>query len=79
MHRQSSPSTPVLLLYQFETEMAYKVFIDYANKKQNKPVIKTLTENTAATEKAVKRIILKGMTEVCIEIIHVKALIRGNK
>ncbi|XP_052089132.1 uncharacterized protein LOC127725852 isoform X10 [Mytilus californianus] len=63
MHRQSSPNTPVLLLYQFETEMAYKVFIDYANKKQNKPVIKTLTENTAATEKAVKRIIQKGMNE----------------
>jgi hypothetical protein len=65
MLRQSSPTTPVLLLYKFETEMAYKVFMDYANKKQNKPIIKTLTENTAATEKAVKRIIQKGMTEVC--------------
>ena len=64
MFRQSSTTLPIMLLFRNESEMAFKLFLDFAHKKQVKIVTILLTDNNTGEERAIKKQILKGMAEV---------------
>ena len=53
-----------MLLFRNESEMAFKLFLDFAHKKQVKIVTILLTDNNTGEERAIKKQILKGMAEV---------------
>ena len=51
-------------MFDTEAEVSVKLFIDFANKKQNRHVEIYLTDNSSAPEKYVRKQIQKGMNEV---------------
>ncbi|XP_041355189.1 dynein gamma chain, flagellar outer arm-like isoform X3 [Gigantopelta aegis] len=70
MVKQSSPTMPIMLLFSHESQMSAKLFTDFANKKQMKMSMINLTDSNATTERAVRRHILKGMTEGSWVLLH---------
>ncbi|BFZ10055.1 hypothetical protein BsWGS_13094 [Bradybaena similaris] len=68
--KQSSPSLPILLLFDTDAEIAVKVFQDFSTKKQINYQTVMLTDNSATDEKAVKKQILKVMAEGTWVLLH---------
>ena len=62
--RQSSPKIPILLLYKQEGDTANKLFTDFANRKQNKFITLTISDNNPSSERTTRRYIQKAMAEV---------------
>ncbi|XP_070568705.1 dynein axonemal heavy chain 5-like isoform X4 [Ptychodera flava] len=61
--RQTSPYTPILLMYSFEGEMAERMFRDYALKKQMQTVIVPLYNAGHVEERKTRRVLVKAMQE----------------
>ena len=72
--RQSSPTIPIIMIFDTEADTAVKLFTDFANRKQNRHVEIYLTDNSSAPERVVRKQIQKGMAEVCWNDIWYSAL-----
>ncbi|XP_035829673.1 dynein heavy chain 5, axonemal isoform X2 [Aplysia californica] len=68
--RQSTPTLPIMLLFRNESEQTFKMFQDFANKKQTRVITVLLTDNNMGDERAVKKQILKGMAEGMWVLLH---------
>lgn len=68
--RQSSPLTPIIMLFDSEDDTCVKLFTDYANRKQNCHVEIYLTDNGMAPERVVRKQIQKGMAEGQWVLLH---------
>ena len=61
--RQSCPTTPVLFLYNQEREMAEKIITEFANRKQCRTLVVTLSGVGQTEERLAKKYLQKGMEE----------------
>lgn len=78
--RQSSPTTPIIMLFDNESETCVKLFTDFANRKQNQHVEIYLTDNSMVPERVVRKQIQQGMTEVLANSCHFHSeCMWGNK
>ena len=68
--RQSSPTIPIIMIFDTEADIAVKLFTDFANRKQNRHVEIYLTDNGTGPEKVVRKQIQKGMAEVSCLFFH---------
>ncbi|KAL4232681.1 hypothetical protein ACF0H5_007369 [Mactra antiquata] len=68
--KQSSPTVPIMLLYTREAEVAVRMFTDFANRKQNKTLQVSITDNNANTERTARKYIQKGMAEGQWVLLH---------
>ena len=64
--RQSSPTIPIIMIFDTEADTAVKLFTDFANRKQNRHVEIYLTDNGSSAERVVRKQIQKGMAEVSL-------------
>ena len=69
--RQSSPKIPILLLYKQEGDTANKLFTDFANRKQNKFITLTISDNNPSSERTTRRYIQKAMAEVRVIALYI--------
>jgi hypothetical protein len=63
--RQSSPKTPLLVLYLTEKEVAEKTVMNFAAKKQLDLIPVSMSGPTHAIEKATRKCLMKAMATVC--------------
>ncbi|XP_076466964.1 uncharacterized protein LOC143298129 [Babylonia areolata] len=68
--RQSSPTSPIIMIFDTEADTAVKLFTDFANRKQNRHVEIYLTDNGSAPERVVRKQIQKGMVEGQWVLLH---------
>ncbi|XP_077977225.1 dynein axonemal heavy chain 8-like isoform X3 [Glandiceps talaboti] len=61
--RQTTPYSPILLLYSFEGQMAERIFLDCSLKKQMKTVTVPLYNAGHNEERRARKVIMKGMQE----------------
>ena len=64
--RQSSPTIPILMLYQDNPQMAHRLVQDFATRKQVKTIIVALSGAGVTEDRMAKRKILKAAQEVHI-------------
>lgn len=62
--KQSSTTTPILIMYTSEKEVAEKTFFKFANKKQTSVLVVTLSGSGAREEKIARKTLQKAMHEV---------------
>ena len=55
---------PILLLYKQEADTANKLFTDFANRKQNKFLTLSVSDDNPSSERTVRKYIQKAMAEV---------------
>lgn len=53
-----------MLLYTREADVALKLFNDFANKKQNKTLQISVTDNNTNTERTTRKYLQRAMAEV---------------
>ncbi|XP_070190368.1 uncharacterized protein [Littorina saxatilis] len=70
LQKQSSPTTPIIMIFDTEADTAVKLFTDFANRKQNCHVEIYLTDNGSAPERVVRKQIQKGMAEGQWVLLH---------
>ncbi|XP_033113255.1 dynein heavy chain 5, axonemal-like isoform X2 [Anneissia japonica] len=61
--RQSSPTTPILLMYTCEAQLATKLFTEFANKKQMKTTAIFLTGASQNEDRQVRKVVITAMQE----------------
>ncbi|XP_071954985.1 uncharacterized protein [Antedon mediterranea] len=61
--RQSSPTTPILLMYTSEAQLATRLFTEFANKKQTKTATVFLSGASQNEGRQVRKVLVKAMQE----------------
>ncbi|XP_052807484.1 dynein axonemal heavy chain 5-like isoform X7 [Mya arenaria] len=61
--KQSSATVPIMLLYSREAEVAGKLFSEFANRKQMRTLVVSVTDNNPGTERTARKYIQKAMAE----------------
>ena len=63
--KQSSATTPLLLMYAKEPEAAEKMFSEFASKKQCKSLVLNLSDYGPTEEKMARKMLQHAAKEVC--------------